>query len=114
MAFEKMPVIPGDIITSVWGNHIQTQYDEAHAELETHKNDYAKHSARIYNAANYGLDGEGINAAITDAYNNGGGTVIIDGIFNVDDEHIILKPNVSLVGLPGNKINLTNRIIWTD
>lgn len=83
-------------------------------DFNTHLADYAKHSARIYNAANYGLDGEGINAAITDAYNNGGGTVIIDGIFNVDDENIILKPNVSLVGLPGNKINLTNRVILTD
>jgi len=68
---------------------------------------------RIYNAASYGLDGAGINAAITDAYNNGGGTVIIDSIFNVDDENIILKPNVSLVGLPGNKINLINREIST-
>lgn len=36
MAFEKMTVIPGDIITSVWGNHIQTQYDEAKSELDAH------------------------------------------------------------------------------
>lgn len=85
-------------------------HDDALATLA----DYAKHSARIYNAANYGLDGVGINAAITDAYNNGGGTVIIDGVFNVNDENIILKSNVSLVGLPGNKINLTNRVILTD
>ena len=41
MAFEKIPVVPGDIITSVWGNHIQTQYDEAKAELDAHLADNA-------------------------------------------------------------------------
>src|SRR5690606_31849698 len=29
MAYQKQTVVPGDVITSSWGNHIQTQYDEA-------------------------------------------------------------------------------------
>ena len=28
MAFTKQTVSPGDTITSAWGNHIQTQYEE--------------------------------------------------------------------------------------
>ena len=35
MAYTKQTVGPGDVITSSWGNHIQTQYDEAlAAQLE--------------------------------------------------------------------------------
>jgi len=47
MAFEKIPVVPGDIITSVWGNHIQTQYDEAKAELDAHKAESAIHKTSV-------------------------------------------------------------------
>ena len=32
MAYTKQTVGPGDVITSFWGNHIQTQYDEALAD----------------------------------------------------------------------------------
>lgn len=32
MAYTKQTVGPGDVITSSWGNHIQTQYDEALAD----------------------------------------------------------------------------------
>src|SRR5690625_4986694 len=37
MAYTKIPVVSGDVISSAWGNHIQTQYDEAIAEMTTEK-----------------------------------------------------------------------------
>lgn len=40
MAYQKIPVQSGDVISSNWGNHIQTQYDEAKADLDAHLADY--------------------------------------------------------------------------
>lgn len=40
MAYQKQPVQSGEVISSDWGNHIQTQYDEAKADLDAHLADY--------------------------------------------------------------------------
>src|SRR5690625_4094341 len=33
MAYTKIPVVSGDVISSAWGNHIQTQYEEAAQDM---------------------------------------------------------------------------------
>lgn len=37
MAFTKQVKAPGEVITSEWANHIQTQYEEAEAETKYHR-----------------------------------------------------------------------------
>ena len=114
MAFEKMTVIPGDIITSVWGNHIQTQYDEAKSELDAHLADGASHSktARFVvgtstagwtlEDCDYLCDGtndqEEIIQALNDLPATGGEVVILDGTYNITASINIPKDNVSIRG----------------
>lgn len=43
LAYQKIPVQSGDVISSNWGNHIQTQYEEAKADLDNHANDDVRH-----------------------------------------------------------------------
>jgi hypothetical protein len=33
MAYTKQPVATGEVVTALWGNNVQTQYDEVKAEL---------------------------------------------------------------------------------
>lgn len=61
MAYQKIPVKSGDVISSNWGNHIQTQYDEAKADLDAHLADknnphgVTKAQVGLGNVQNYGI-----------------------------------------------------------
>lgn len=61
MAYQKIPVQSGDVISSSWGNHVQTQYEEAKADLDNHANNKSnphsvtKAQVGLGNVQNYGV-----------------------------------------------------------
>ena len=96
------------------GESLTESIDAIDKQVAQQSADFNKYSMKVYNAKDYGLNGVGINQAIDDAETDGGGVVVLDGEFVVNDEIIIIKPNVSLIGLKNNRLILIDTYITTN
>lgn len=98
----------------------KTALDETNAQMDVLEQETSQRLSdfdaqmKKYHASEYGTNGSAINQAIGQAETDGGGVVVIDGVFNVNDENIIIKPHVHLVGEPTNRIQLTDTMLYTD